>query len=272
MVGIYKITNKINNKVYIGQSKDIEKRWENHKYYTYSTKTQLQCAFAKYGISNFLFEVIEECDVEDLDEREKFWISYYNSYENGYNMTMGGQEGRILDYDSIIADFDDTHSIHKTAENLHLARGTVRNILDAYKIPYNKNKSQPQSIIMIDPYTLEEKKTFPSIIDAANYIKLSDSAIRKNLEGKTNTCGGYYWKRVGEDKIFKKLNTKDVIKTKTMPKRVLQYSLDKTQLVAEFPSLGAANEAMGKSRCNQQISNACKNHTSAFGFLWEFKE
>ena len=270
MVGIYKITNKINNKVYIGQSKDIESRWESHKYYTYSTKTKLQYAFAKYGIFNFLFQVIEECDISNLDEREKFWISYYNSYEDGYNMTMGGQEGRTLDYDTIIADFDNTHSIHKTAENLHLARGTIRNVLDIYKIPYDKGKSQPQSVIMIDPYTLEEKKTFPSIKDAAEYLHLSEAALRKYFSGDTKTCGGYYWKKSNENKNFIKLKENEKINQKKTIKSVLQYTLAK-ELVAEYPSLSAANRAIGKSRSNQQIPNACKNHTEAFGFLWEFK-
>ena len=271
MIGIYKITNKINNKVYIGQSRDIVDRWNAHKYYTYSSKTKLQNAFTKYGISNFTFEVIEECDIKDLDEKEKYWINYYNSYEDGYNMTLGGQEGRIIDYDSIINEFYNTKSIHQTSYNLRINRETVRRALDLYQINYNKDRSIPQQVIMIDPYTLEEKQSFPSIKDAANYIKLSEAAIRKNLTGQTKTCGGYYWKRKGENKHFEKLDKNEKIK-QTIIKPVLQYSLDKKNLIAEFPNLSIANEAMGKSRCNQQIPKACKNHTSAFGFLWEFKE
>lgn len=271
MIGIYKITNKINNKVYIGQSKDIYDRWNAHKYYTYSTKTKLQNAFAKYGISNFIFEIIEECDIKDLDAREKYWINYYHSYEDGYNMTMGGQEGRILDYDSIINEFYNTQSIHQTAYNLQINRETVRRALDIYNINYDKNSSNPQQIIMIDPYTLEEKKCFPSIKDAANYIKLSEAAIRKHLSGQTKTCGGYYWKRKNENKNFEKIEKDDNIRYFVV-KPVLQYSLDKKELINEFPTITAANEAMGKSRSNQQIPKACKNHTNAFGFLWEFKE
>lgn len=90
--GIYKITNLINNKVYIGQSIDIKQRWYNHLHHHQHLKDlPLYRAFKKYGITNFTFNIIEECNVQDLDEREKYWIQYYNSYNNGYNMTTGGQ-------------------------------------------------------------------------------------------------------------------------------------------------------------------------------------
>lgn len=90
--GIYKITNLINNKVYIGQSIDIKQRWYNHLHHHQRFKDlPLYRAFKKYGITNFTFNIIEECNIQDLDEREKYWIQYYNSYNNGYNMTTGGQ-------------------------------------------------------------------------------------------------------------------------------------------------------------------------------------
>lgn len=95
MMGIYKITNNINNKNYIGQSVDIEKRWKDHKTkynWERENKKILYLAFQKYGLENFSFSVIEECSIDQLNEREKYWIQYYNSYNgNGYNMTSGGE-------------------------------------------------------------------------------------------------------------------------------------------------------------------------------------
>lgn len=95
MVGIYKITNNINEKSYIGQSVNIAKRWVAHKAainkkneHTYDYP--LYRAFRKYGVDNFSFEVLEECSHEQLDEKEKYWISYYNTLDNGYNQTYGG--------------------------------------------------------------------------------------------------------------------------------------------------------------------------------------
>lgn len=95
-IGIYKITNKINNKSYIGKSIDIEKRWQTHlmpcRQKREPNKT-LYKAFFKYGTDNFSFEVLEETPEEKLNEREQYWIKYYDSYKNGYNETEGGDGG-----------------------------------------------------------------------------------------------------------------------------------------------------------------------------------
>ena len=90
--GIYKITNQLNNKPYIGQSIDIARRWSEHKSRAFEKNANcyynpLYCAIRKYGINNFKFEVIEECLVEDLNEREKYYIKSFNSQiPYGYNI------------------------------------------------------------------------------------------------------------------------------------------------------------------------------------------
>lgn len=88
MVGIYKITKKENGKSYIGQSNDISRRFGEHKR---NRDIPVDMAIQKYGPDAFTFEVIEECSLDDLDEREKFWIAYYNTYKGfGYNCNEGG--------------------------------------------------------------------------------------------------------------------------------------------------------------------------------------
>lgn len=102
MIGIYLIKNKINGKCYVGQADNIERRWKEHKrhYKLEKHKNQLiYKAFNKYGIENFSFSIIEECLVEELDEKEIFYIDKYNTYafkenSNGYNMTLGGKTCR----------------------------------------------------------------------------------------------------------------------------------------------------------------------------------
>ena len=94
MVGIYKITNLINNKVYIGQSVYIEQRWRQHRYAANSGNDHyLYRAIRKYGIKNFSFTVIEQCAQDLLNEREQYWIKQYKSNDSnyGYNLTAGGQ-------------------------------------------------------------------------------------------------------------------------------------------------------------------------------------
>lgn len=91
MIGIYRYTNLINGKRYIGQSIDIEKRYKGHL----SKKASLiDKAIDKYGIENFRFEVLEFCEPEQLNELETYWITYYNTniYAGGYgyNRNNGG--------------------------------------------------------------------------------------------------------------------------------------------------------------------------------------
>lgn len=102
MCGIYKITNIKNNKIYIGQSVNIESRWKKHRTGPFSKNnsqynSSLYRAIRKYGISNFKFEIIEECPKENLNDREIFWISYYNSNnpDIGYNLTSGGNTATV---------------------------------------------------------------------------------------------------------------------------------------------------------------------------------
>tara|TARA_R110000782_G_C14687173_1_gene400719 strand:+ start:125 stop:799 length:675 start_codon:yes stop_codon:yes gene_type:complete len=93
MVGVYKITNP-KGKTYIGQSTDIEARiYKGHKYNSGSGK-KLKNSFSKYGFENHKIEILEECSIDDLTERETYWIEYYNSYKEGLNSTKrGGIQG-----------------------------------------------------------------------------------------------------------------------------------------------------------------------------------
>lgn len=86
MMGIYKITNQINGKSYIGQSVHIERRWQEHK--LPSSNSRISLAIKKYGIENFTFEVLEEIkDCSILTQRESYYIKLYNSIvPNGYNI------------------------------------------------------------------------------------------------------------------------------------------------------------------------------------------
>lgn len=92
MIGIYKITKKENGKSYIGQSNDIERRFKEHQY---KTDIPIELAIQKYGVDAFEYEIIEECSLDELDEKEKYWIAYYNTYKGfGYNCNEGGGNSR----------------------------------------------------------------------------------------------------------------------------------------------------------------------------------
>lgn len=85
MIGIYQITNKINNKSYIGQSIHIERRWMEHC--RPSANSQIAQAIKKFGKDNFEFKILEECSIQELDEKEIYYIQKYNTINpNGYNV------------------------------------------------------------------------------------------------------------------------------------------------------------------------------------------
>lgn len=94
--GIYKITNKENKLCYIGQAKKIRERWREHMKCGLGIDTpannKLYQAMKKEGIDNFTFEMLEECTIENLDEKEAFYINLYNSYDYGYNSNRGNKK------------------------------------------------------------------------------------------------------------------------------------------------------------------------------------
>ena len=96
--GIYIVINLINGHKYVGQSKNIQKRFTNHHCVDYLNpknccyNTKFYRALRKYGLDHFIVAVLEECKVEELDKKEIQYIQQYDSFKNGYNSTRGGQD------------------------------------------------------------------------------------------------------------------------------------------------------------------------------------
>lgn len=153
---IYKIQNLINNRVYIGQTvKSYEKRFQQHKNNydkPYFSQLTLYKAFKKYGLENFSFEPIEEIENEKLDEREKYWIDYYDSYKNGYNMTLGGRLVELYKWDlnEIINLYNETKSARKVAEIIGCDHSTIDNLLNANNVPRYKKGEQFNRIVCLE--------------------------------------------------------------------------------------------------------------------------
>lgn len=94
--GVYKLTNQLTQECYIGQSKNCAKRWSEHLRCACgasaaSKSNALYDAMRRDGITNFSFELLEECEPEDLDEKEAFFISLYSADTLGYNSTSGNK-------------------------------------------------------------------------------------------------------------------------------------------------------------------------------------
>jgi group I intron endonuclease len=92
--GIYKITSP-NGRVYVGQSKDIYKRWVHYERLKCEQQKLLYYSLSKYGVKNHIFEIIHVCDKSDLDYLEKKYVLEFNSVEEGLNIRYGGKNGEI---------------------------------------------------------------------------------------------------------------------------------------------------------------------------------
>lgn len=210
MAYIYKITNLINGKSYIGKTlSTIDERWNEHCRAVRRKRCEkrpLYSAMNKYGIDNFKIEQIEECNDDIVNEREVYWIEYFGTFKNGYNATIGGDGKHYLDYDLICETYKQVQNAVKTAEICECCADSVRNILRERHIPIFSSQEIQQSK-MINQYTLDREyiKTFSSISDAARYIQSLAPEKRTNMsgivahishvaQGKRKTAYKYIWK------------------------------------------------------------------------------
>lgn len=93
--GIYRIKHKESGKSYVGLSVDIHARWKQHRSFAKTgRKSAIYSAIAKYGVDAFEFEVLEECALDCLEHRERFWIAKLNTTVSGYNLTFGGESNK----------------------------------------------------------------------------------------------------------------------------------------------------------------------------------
>lgn len=131
---IYKITNQINNKSYIGKTDlTIEERWRTHKRNArIGTESCpiLYAAIKKYGIENFKIEKLEECSISDAAEREIYWINYFDTFKgDGYNATMGGDGRKTLNKELIIKTYEELKTVRAVSRKLNHDEKAINKVL-----------------------------------------------------------------------------------------------------------------------------------------------
>lgn len=212
MTKIYKITNLINRKSYIGKTAfSLDKRFQEHcKDALRQTKETrpLYSAFNKYGIENFTIELIEECEEEISNLREQYWIGFYQTYTNGYNATLGGEGKTKYNHDIIVGLLKENPYPIEVAKQVGCCVDIVRDIAKTYNIEiYNKGQESfiqnSKEILQFDKQGKFIQK-FPSSAEAArwcyenNYCKTLNSGVRSHISdvvnNKRKSAYGFVWK------------------------------------------------------------------------------
>jgi group I intron endonuclease len=241
--GIYIITNIINGKVYVGQSTDIRQRWWHHKYELNKqihSNRHLQGAWNQYGKENFEFSILELCEENDLDNREIYWISEYNSKnpEFGYNLSDGGG-------------------------------GTRGTILTEEQKEYMSKVKNPEKVVQID-----FNGNVVCIWRSATHVQRTYNNIRARsilqcCRHITHQANGYIWFYKDE---LDKIENFDVEQYMLKYSRffnipILQYDLY-GRLIKEWDYLDLKNSYKKFS----SITRCCRHERNSYdGFIWRYK-
>lgn len=207
---IYKITNLINQKAYIGKTvNSIEKRWSEHQREAQRERAEnrpLYKALNKYGISNFTIELIEEVEINQLSEKEIYWIGYYHTYEDGYNATLGGDGKVLYDYDIIAELIKQDKSYVEISQIIGCCVDVVSFVAKKYNIEHNPRNNFIEKSKQVAQYDKKGNyiQSFPSYSAAAQWLEANGYAsgrlggVRTHIgevcKGKRKSAYKFIWK------------------------------------------------------------------------------
>lgn len=203
---IYKATNRVNGKIYIGQTvRPLRVRIKEHARHK---ETPFDRAIQKHGIENFVFEVIDRANsIEELNQKEIYWIEHFKSFgRNGYNACIGGENTIGYQHtEEAKAKMSETksrmylgannpfygkhHSEATRAKFSKIRKG--RALSDEWK----KHISEG-SAAKVKVRNIETGEIFNSIKEAAEKYKIIPTHITRVCRGRRNKTGGYHWEYV----------------------------------------------------------------------------
>lgn len=310
MIGIYKITNKINGKSYIGQSKNIHRRWQSeiadsNNVNSHSYDYPLMRAFRKYGVDNFEFEVVEECEIEELNQKEIYWIDYFDTFFHGYNQTLGGDTTSRQPKENvigIISDLINTDMLHKDIAakwgvSTEIVQGINTGRYWKHNADYPLQKRKPKKISYCETCGKEITKGSNLCLDCYKLLQATSSKIPdketlikdlKNLQGNFTRIGKKYGVT---DRTIRKWcikyelpNKSSDYKEKTKKKqkeKIKEYKIGVIQLdintEAELKYFDSASKAVRElgyaANCGTHILDVCRGkRKTAYGYKWKFSQ
>lgn len=273
--GIYKIENKLNHHIYIGQSLNIEIRLKNHKS---GTKQVVDKAIQKYGVENFTFEIIEECLPSELNEREIYWINYYNSYNDGYNCTLGGNQVSIpqkLDQNKIIKIIWLLQNTILTNKEIAKLYFVSENMISGINTGYywkQENLSYPIRKPVIKEKKSQSNNKYPDKEELEQIIKKYNGNFTKigELFGVTDNAVRKVCKKYGlpyHSSDYKKKKIKqNTISNKSI--KIAQYDLN-GNLIKTFDSIALAEQETHIFHIREASNPNKKGRQTAGGYIWK---
>ena len=276
---IYKITNLVNNKIYIGQTvNSINHRFNQHINSAMHFKgcPYLGKAIRRYGVDNFIVDALEEnIPIDLLNDREIYWINYYksNNKDYGYNLTRGGNLTCIAmseeDENLINQLWDSGKTVGYIAKTTSHSINAIDRVLSKnsnYSVSesFKRGSAKAISVCQYDLLGVFISK-FNTLAEAAiavngNYQSIGQACIHKK------TAYGYWWRYENDPPP----NRVDYINCKNIQKPIIQVDLNEEIIYQRFENATDAAKYCGKKECGS-ILDCCKGkRKSAYGFRWRF--
>jgi len=310
MIGIYKIVNIVNNKIYIGQSIEIKRRWNDHKSELKRNihhNIYLQKSWNKYGEENFIFEVIESDEnfnTDDLNELEIYYIDKLKTFDSsfGYNLTQGGfyNESKIksvIQFDNLGNIIKEYKSTAEAEKETGINKETIRSNanpnktgksaggfiwiykedydkygfnIDFYK-DYNIKKCFKRIYqISLDGEILNIFSTIKDAVEKSEVNKKSIEACCDKNKPENKTAYGFIF--CYEDE-FNELGLENILKNRkkyTSNSKIVLQYNKNGEFINEYISVGEASRVNGINASH--ISGCCRGiRGSAKGYIWKYK-
>ena len=267
---IYKIWNEVNDNLYIGQTiRPLGSRWSQHKQNAKDQNSHLYLAMRKYGIENFHIELIEEVANDQLNDREKYWISYYNTYFDGYNSTLGGDGSleQLVTIQEIEGLWQQGYGISEIAEILGVSRMVIRDRIYTSSL-YSEEEAQSRGRKKL--LSKKRKGIIQKTLDGS-FIAYYESGVQAEEKTGINrkaiswalrrggTSNGYIWE-------YADINSR----SKSTSRKVDQFTKE-GEYLATFSSV---KEAASKNNISASgIYATCNGQQkTSGGYIWKYLE
>lgn len=202
IIGIYKITSPV-NKIYIGQSININKRWQSYKMLRCKFQRHLYNSFLKYGVENHIFEILQECEKEKLNILEKYYIDYYDIFNTNKGLNIrdgGGSRSKFSEETKRLMSINRKGKY--SGENNPMNKPGVREKCKGHivtketrdKIGKANTISKSKGAVL--QYSLDDLfiAEYTSCMAASKITEINNWNISNVCKHKRRTAGGFKWK------------------------------------------------------------------------------